>query len=62
MTMNKAERRALKTLWQRIEYEERPTYSFFRRNYCSYSSLNGCWMVNLWGMAIGIESDGHTHS
>ena len=37
------------------------SYLSLRRR-CYYSFVNGCWMVPLWGMMIGIESDGFTHS
>ena len=60
-TMNKAEQRALKALWLRIEYPKRPPYLRFRRG-VKYSHLAGCWFVRLWGMSIGIEHDGYTHS
>lgn len=60
-TMNKAEQRALKELWKRIERPKRPPYRRFRRR-ATYSSLLGCWMIRLWHMQIGIEHDGYTHS
>jgi hypothetical protein len=60
-TMNKAEQRALKALWLRVEYPERPSYRLFRKR-TIYSTISGCWFVPLWGMIIGIESDGYTHS
>jgi len=56
--MNKAEQQALKALWLRVE--GRPPYRQFRRR-VTYS-LADCWMIRLWGMWIGIESDGYTHS
>ena len=27
-----------------------------------WSSLNGCWFWQQWGMTIGIEVDGYIHS
>ena len=59
MTMNKAEREALKLLWLR---DTKPlTYIRLRRR-AWYSHLLGCWMVPWAGMMLGIERDGYTHS
>lgn len=27
-----------------------------------WDSLDGCWLINRWGMTIGIETDGYVHS
>lgn len=59
-TMNKAEQKALKRLWTRIEIG-RPQYKDFRR-LAYYNHSMGCWMVFWCGMWIGIEDDGHSHS
>jgi hypothetical protein len=59
-TMNKAEQRALKKLWTRIEIG-RPRYRDFRQ-LAYYNNMMGCWMILWHGMWIGIEKDGYTHS
>lgn len=59
MTMNKAEREALKALWLR---DTKPcTYMRLRRQ-AYYSFVMECWMVPWAGMMVGIERDGYTHS
>jgi len=60
-TMNKAEQRALKHLWDRgFCSNTLRNYLAFRRT--AYYSHMGCWLVDWCGMMIGIESDGYTHS
>jgi len=59
-TMNKAERTALKRLFDRQDNPD-GTYLQFRRS-VYYYFLMGCWGVPYCGMFVGIESNGHTHT
>jgi hypothetical protein len=60
-TMNKAEQKALKDLYDRGYTTPSLTYRRFRKR-AYYSGMMGCWMVPWCNMWIGIEKDGYTHS
>ena len=67
-TMNKAQQRSLKNLYDRWLADLAPSspannrgYLAFRRR-AKYAGFMECWMIPLWGMHIGIEKDGYTHS
>lgn len=69
-TMNKTQQKALKALYCRylsgfkviVKGDPEPrSYLKFRRT-ASYGHIVDCWMIYLWGMYIGIEKDGYTHS
>lgn len=59
MKLTKAQQQSLFKLWKR-RVTPRPSYLAFRRTvFCAFGDVA---MIQLWGMVIGIESDGHTHS
>jgi len=62
-TLSKAQRRAVKRLWlrERDESGSLLTYRQFRRRVRVVEYL-GCAIVEMWGMTIGIENDGYTHT
>lgn len=64
-TMNKAEQLAVLKLWRRdhgmYSLKDRGAYREFRKRF-KYSSLNGCWLGQVFKITIGIEEDGYTHS
>ena len=68
-TLNKAQQRALKNvydrgpIYQKIApgHERRISYRQFRKT-VRYDFLIDCAMVQWAGMTLGIETDGHTHS
>ena len=53
----KPQRAAIKKLWDRDGRKE--SYRQFRRR---VQQGYDCLMIQLWGMWIGIEPDGYTHS
>lgn len=59
MTLTRAQREALKRVWQRLEV--RPSYLAFRRTVQPYIG-GDCVLVPFAGMWLGIEKDGYTHS
>lgn len=59
----KAQREAMYRLWLRAIASDKPdprSYLAFRRSI--RWAFGNCLMVQLWGMWIGIETDGYTHS
>lgn len=67
-TANKAEQTAFKRLFDRWSHPDvnenarlRCSYRTFRKT-IQYDTLNGCYMVRVANMWIGIEPDGYTHS
>jgi hypothetical protein len=63
VTTTKAQRLGLKRLWQRIEYERRPTYRYFRRWKVQPTiGCDGAVAVNWCNMWVCIERDGYAHS
>ncbi|QAY80304.1 hypothetical protein [Sphingosinicella sp. BN140058] len=60
-----AARRAFLRLFGREQMNGREpftgSYLAFRRR-IKWNGLNGCWMVQLQGIWLGIERDGYTHS
>jgi hypothetical protein len=55
--LTKAQRQSVYRLWLRDE-KKQPYRQFRRRVQPAY----GCVIINLWGMWLGIEPDGYTHS
>ena len=63
MTVTKAQRKALKRVYDRERGETPATfqgYLRFRRK--AFRAFGNCLMVPFAGMILGIESDGYTHS
>lgn len=63
----KAQRLAIKRLVDRNNDGKAPdaghiTYKQLRKQIQPYFDKSGCVMVPLWGMWLGIETDGYTHS
>lgn len=63
ITLTRAQREALKRVWQRLEPtpSRRPSYLAFRRTVQPYIG-GDCVLVPFAGMWLGIEKDGYTHS
>ena len=68
MKTTRKQREAILTLWRRdnenpdLKPSDRQSeYREFRKRFISYF-YDDCLMINLWGMWIGIEKDGYTHS
>lgn len=61
MITSKAQRKALKKLWLRLEVPRLP-YRKFRRAVQPTFCMDNCIMVPMHNMWIGVETDGYTHS
>jgi hypothetical protein len=61
MILTKAQRLSLYKVWRRVNTElTNPSYRAFRRQ--AQPGPDGCVMIKLAGMWLGIERDGYTHS
>ena len=61
MNISKAQRKALKTIWLRLEIP-RPPYREFRRKVQGTFFMDHCIMVPVFGQWLGVETNGYTHS
>lgn len=64
MKLTRAQREALKRVWDRMtvaDVQPAPSYLAFRRSVQPYIG-GDCVLVKFAGMWLGIESDGYTHS
>ena len=60
----KAQRAAMHDLWLRARSpsQQNPTTATYRQFRRRFVQGYDCLMINIWGMWIGIERDGYTHS
>lgn len=65
MLLTRAQREALKRVWDRLQVADvqpAPSYRQFRRSVRGTFCSDNCVMVPFAGMWLGIERDGYTHS
>ena len=62
ITLNKAQRAALKRIYDRSLGDDNPTWSSYRERRKTVQSAFDCVMIKKRGIWLGIELDGHTHS
>jgi len=58
----KAQRAAMFKLYQRARNGDNPTTETYRQFRRRFGGGYDCLMIYLWGMWLGIEQDGYTHS
>lgn len=61
--MNKEQLKALLSLYKRqLSNDNGPTYRTYKQMRLAVKLGSDCVMIELWGMWLGIEKDGYTHS
>ena len=60
----KEQRQAIYDLWLRARHpsQDVPTSATYRQFRRRFVQGYDCLMINIWGMWLGIEKDGYTHS
>ena len=64
MVTTKEQRAAMFRLYERARHpsQQNPTSATYRQFRRRFVQGYDCLMINIWGMWLGIEKDGYTHS